>query len=63
MQNEIYVEFPEWALNGPFVYSFIYQCVYIPADCLIATLTLIALAKTGAIDRLAKIMNADKENQ
>ena len=63
LQGAVWVEFPAWASANAFIYSFIYQCVYIPADCLIATLTLIALAKTGAIDRLAKIMNANKENQ
>ena len=63
MQGAVWVEFPAWANANAFIYSFIYQCVYIPADCLIATLTLTALAKTGVIDRLIKMMKGKGENQ
>lgn len=55
-QDAVWVEFPSWAMSGPFVYSFIYQCVYVPADALIATLTLVTLCKTGVFDRLVKII-------
>lgn len=55
-QDSIWVNFPAWAMNNAFAYSFIYQCVYIPADALIATLTLIALCKSGVFDRLQKII-------
>ena len=56
MQNEIYVEFPEWALNGPFVYSFIYQCLYLPADCAISLGVMLPLSKTRVLDRLCNFM-------
>ena len=61
LQGAVWVDFPAWATANAFVYSFFYQCVYIPADCLIATLTLVALAKTGIIDQLEKLMK--KANQ
>ena len=55
--------FPAWATANSFVYSFIYQCTYIPADALIATGVMIALCKSGAFDQLIKIMNPKtKEN-
>ncbi len=55
-QNAVWVSFPGWAMNNAFIYSLIYQCVYIPADALIATLTLIALCKSGTLDKLLKIL-------
>ncbi len=60
IENSVWVDFPDWAMKNAFVYSFIYQCVYIPADALIASLTLLALAKTGVLDRLVKIMRGKK---
>lgn len=54
--DSVWVDFPAWATSNAFIYSFIYQCVYIPADALIATLTLVALCKTGAFDRIVKMM-------
>ena len=60
LENAVWVEFPAWAISNAFVYSFIYQCIYIPADCLIALAVLIALAKTGALDDMAKIMKPKK---
>ena len=63
LQGAVWVDFPAWATANAFIYSFIYQCVYIPADCLIATFTLIALAKTGVIDQLSKMMKGNRENQ
>ena len=55
-ENSIWVDFPAWAMQNAFTYSFIYQCIYIPADALIATLTLVTLCKSGVFDRLIKIM-------
>ena len=55
-ENSIWVDFPAWAMQNAFTYSLIYQCIYIPADALIATLTLVTLCKTGVFDRLIKIM-------
>ena len=56
MQNAVWVSFPNWATGNAFIYSFIYQCVYIPADALIATAVLMALCKTGVLDKIAKMM-------
>ena len=56
MQDAVWVDFPAWATKNAFIYSFIYQCVYVPADGLIATLVLLALAKSGVLEKLAKIM-------
>ena len=56
MQDSIWVSFPAWAMGNAFIYSLIYQCVYIPADAIIATLAMLALCKSGAIDSLLKIM-------
>ncbi len=60
-ENSIWVDFPDWALGNAFIYSFIYQCVYIPLDALIATVTLCILAKTGALDQLVNIMRGNKK--
>ena len=54
--------FPAWATTNSFVYSLIYQCTYIPMDALIAIGTLIALCRTGVLDRLVKMMNPRKKN-
>ena len=48
--------FPAWASSNAFIYSFIYQCTYIPADALIATMVLVFLAKKGVLDKLTKLM-------
>lgn len=40
-----------------FVYSLIYQCVYLPADCAICAGVLIVLAKTKTLDRLFELMD------
>ena len=51
-QDAIWVELPTWAVDGAFIYSFIYQCIYLPADCLIACITGVLLIKTGILKRL-----------
>ncbi len=56
LEGAVWVDFPAWATANAFIYSFFYQCVYIPADCLIALLALVALAKTGVLDQLEKLM-------
>ncbi len=60
LQDAVWVSFPSWATANAAIYSFVYQCVYIPADCLIATLTLIALCKTGVLDTLVGLMKPKK---
>lgn len=54
--DSVWVSFPEWATANAFIYSLIYQLVYIPADAIIATAALIILCKTGAFDLLVKQM-------
>ncbi len=61
LENSIWVDFPEWAVQNAFIYSFIYQCVYIPADALIATAALVILAKTGVLDQLVNLMRKKKK--
>ncbi len=61
LNDAVWVEFPAWATANAFIYSFLYQCIYLPADCLIAVLALITLAKTGALDALEKQMKIDKK--
>jgi hypothetical protein len=60
MQDAIWVSLPDWAMGNAFIYSLIYQCVYIPADALLAILVLITLCKTGVLDRLSAIMKKGK---
>lgn len=62
-QDAVWVSFPDWAVGNAFIYSFIYQCVYVPADALIATAVLIALCKTGVLDTLAAMMTPKKAVQ
>ena len=56
LQDAVWVSLPEWAMSNAFVYSLIYQCVYIPADALIATMVLLFLKKAGILDKLTKLM-------
>lgn len=60
-ENSIWVSFPEWALSNAFIYSFIYQCVYLPADCAIAAITLYLLSKTKVLDKLISIIKPQKK--
>ena len=55
--DSVWVTFPEWATANAFVYSLIYQCIYIPADAALATAAMLILAKSGTLDRLIKMMN------
>jgi thiamine transporter len=56
LQDAVWVSLPNWAMSNAFVYSLIYQCVYIPADAFIATMVLLFLAKTGVLDKLVNLM-------
>ena len=58
--DSIWVTFPQWATANAFIYSLIYQCIYIPADALIAITALAILCKSGAFDRLVKILKSAK---
>lgn len=53
-QGEIYTNLPQ--ING-FVYSFLYQCVYIIPDAVIAGAVLGVLAKTGTLLRFLRLLN------
>ena len=55
-QDSVWVSLPNWAMKNAFIYSLIYQSVYVPIDAAIAIAVLIALAKTGVLDRLISIM-------
>ena len=55
-QDAVWVSFPGWAMGNAFIYSFIYQCIYVPTDAIIATAVLIVFCKTGVLDKLVKIM-------
>ena len=56
LQDAVWVSLPNWAMGNAFMYSLIYQCVYIPADAFIATMVLLFLAKSGVLDRLTRRM-------
>ena len=56
-ENSIWVDLPA---PNMFVYSFIYQCVYLPADCVIAVVVLFTTAKCKALDRLLAMMEHKK---
>ena len=56
LQDAVWVSLPDWAMGNAFIYSLIYQCVYIPADAFIATMVLVFLAKSGILDKLIKLM-------
>ena len=62
LQDAVWVSLPSWAMGNAFVYSLIYQCVYIPADACIATITLFFLAKSGVLDKLTKLMKGKNGN-
>lgn len=62
-QDAVWVSFPSWAMGNAFIYSFIYQCIYVPADAIIATLVLVALCKSGVLDKLTAIMKGKTNAQ
>ncbi len=61
VENSVWVDFPAWAMKNAFVYSFIYQAVYIPLDALIAAIVLFTLAETGVLDQLTRIMRGKNQ--
>ena len=60
-ENSVWVTLPDWAMSNAFVYSLVYQCIYIPADAAIATGVLIALCKTGVLDKLSFMMKSKQK--
>lgn len=52
-ENSIWVNLPA---DNMFLYSFIYQCVYLPADCAICVATLLILVKSKVLERLFEFM-------
>lgn len=59
-QDAIWVDLPT---PNMFVYSFIYQCVYLPADCVIAAAVMYALAKTKTLEKLFAIMDKKQKHE
>ncbi|MDE5788807.1 MAG: energy-coupled thiamine transporter ThiT, partial [Clostridia bacterium] len=57
-ENSIWVDLPA---TNMFVYSFIYQCVYLPADCVICIIVLFTTAKTKALDKLLAMMDVKQK--
>lgn len=62
-EDSIWVSLPDWALSNAFVYSFIYQCIYIPADCAIATVVMYVLAKTKVLDKMIAIIQPRRKKK
>ncbi len=60
LQDSVWVSLPAWATGNAFIYSLIYQCIYIPADAFIATMVLVFLAKSGVLDKLVTLMRGKK---
>ena len=58
LNNSVWVTLPAWATANAFIYSLIYQCIYIPLDFVISLSVLILLAKAGVVDKIAKTVNA-----
>jgi len=61
-EGSIWVTLPDEILGNMFLYSFVYQCVYLPADCVICTGVLIALAATKTLDRLFALMDKKQKS-
>lgn len=53
-ENSVWADIPQ---SNMFVYSFIYQCVYIPADCAICVILLVILEKAKVFDSLITMMS------
>ncbi len=60
-EGAIWVTLPESVLANMFLYSFVYQCVYLPADCILCVVVLIVLAKTNTLDKLLKLMQKNQK--
>lgn len=58
-ENSIWVDLPT---PNMFVYSFIYQCVYLPADCALCAIVLFVTAKTKALEGLLKMMDVKQKS-
>lgn len=56
LNDAVWVSFPNWATGNAFIYSLVYQCVYIPLDAVIAITVLLFLCKSGVLDKMLKIM-------
>lgn len=57
-QDAIWVDLPA---ENMFLYSFVYQCVYIPADCALCIAALVALCKSRGMDRLLDTMSKSRD--
>lgn len=59
MEDAVWADIPT---PNAFVYSLIYQCVYIPADCVISIGVLLVLVKTKTLDKLLAMMTKKQKN-
>ena len=59
-EGAIWVDLPA---TNMFLYSFIYQCVYLPADCAICVGVLVTLAKTKTLDKLFDMMDKNRKKE
>ena len=57
-EDSVWANIPQ---SNMFVYSFIYQCVYLPADCAICVAVLLILVKTKVFDKLLELMSKKKK--
>ena len=56
LQDAVWGDWPAWATQNAFTYSFAYQCAYIPLDALIATFVFLVLHKKGVLNTVSKQM-------
>ncbi len=59
-EDSVWADLPQ---TNMFVYSFIYQCVYLPADCAICVAVLVVLVKTKVFDKLLNVMGRGRKTE
>ena len=59
-EDSVWTDLPQ---TNMFVYSFIYQCVYLPADCAICVAVLVVLVKTKVFDKLLNVMGRGRKTE
>ncbi len=55
-ENAVWVELPDWCVANAYIYSLIYQLIYIPGDAIIIIVAFAVLAKTGVLQTLLHMM-------
>lgn len=62
----VWATLPNWAMGSAFVYSILYNLIYLPADGAICLVALVALSKTHTVERIKKLMlrsRKEKDNK